>query len=186
MPLTSFFVSAGTVHDIMYVITSVTVFFYSEIYFLNLCHHHLVNVKFWYHYMVKGIDAGFHESWYIYCNIVYSTETYLKTHISLKTHKNPVHPYHPCYFPNHFEILHRARQYHCCALCKISKRSGSWETSYRKLSFCTIWVQDMFLGDILGHCNSPPPPNLNPRDCHEWDRCISQTLLSVKPVITAI
>ena len=28
---------------------------------------------------------------------------------------------------NRFEILHRAQQYHCCALCKISKRIGSYE-----------------------------------------------------------
>ena len=33
-------------------------------------------------------------------------------------------------FPNYFEILHRARQYHCRAPCKISKWLSNWGRSY--------------------------------------------------------
>ena len=34
-----------------------------------------------------------------------------------------------------FDILHRARQWYCRALCKISKRLDNWEIRYRQTRF---------------------------------------------------
>ena len=50
--------------------------------------------------------------------------------------------------PNHFEIMHRARQYHYRALCKISKRLNKWSRYYGLIIFCEIWVSDEFRTDI--------------------------------------
>ena len=40
----------------------------------------------------------------------------------------------------HFEILHRARQWHCRALCKISKWFNNWNAYYGRIGFHEIWV----------------------------------------------
>ena len=41
---------------------------------------------------------------------------------------------------NCFEILLRARQYHCRALWKISKRLGNCKISYGQTRLCEIWI----------------------------------------------
>ena len=53
------------------------------------------------------------------CSLGYSSQS----HIS----RNPILPWHPFGLSNHFEILHRVRQYHCRALYKMSKLLGKWQ-----------------------------------------------------------
>ena len=53
---------------------------------------------------------------------------------------------------NHFDILHRAQQYNCCALCKISKWLDNCNLRYEQTKFQIIWKK--FLTDIL-HYNDP-------------------------------
>ena len=60
-----------------------------------------------------------------------------------------MHLQHPFQLPNHFEILHRARQYHCRALWQISKWLSNWVISYGQTRFHKIWIQDEFRSDIL-------------------------------------
>ena len=55
---------------------------------------------------------------------------------------------------NNFEILHRARQYHCRALCKILKWFVDWNWCYGHTWFHEIWVSDKFGMDNL--CCSRP------------------------------
>ena len=50
-------------------------------------------------------------------------------------------PYHPFQLSSRFEMLHRARQWHCRALCEISKRFDDWKLSNRQIRFREIWVQ---------------------------------------------
>ena len=64
-----------------------------------------------------------------------------------ETHPNPilwnsVHPFLISQSPNWFEMLRRARQYHCLALCKNSKRFDNWNECYRRTRFHEIWVSD--------------------------------------------
>ena len=40
--------------------------------------------------------------------------------------------------PNGFEILHRAWQWYCRALCKIAKWLDSWNGGYGRMRFCEI------------------------------------------------
>ena len=54
----------------------------------------------------------------------------------------------PIVISNRFEILPRARQYHCRVLCKISERSGNRDISYERTRFREIWVQDAFCMDF--------------------------------------
>ena len=67
---------------------------------------------------------------------------------------NLIRPSHPFQLSNHFVILLRARQYHCRALCKISKRLDKWQISYGQTRFHEIWVEDEFQTDIL-YCTAP-------------------------------
>ena len=46
---------------------------------------------------------------------------------------------------NHFEILHRARQFNCHAQCKISKWFNNQKGCYGWMSFQEIWVVDGFV-----------------------------------------
>ena len=48
---------------------------------------------------------------------------------------NPVRQWHQFHLSNRFEILHRARQYHCRDLCKISKRYACREKVMDKRDF---------------------------------------------------
>ena len=80
------------------------------------------------------------------CNTGYPSET----HFKLKSRKTSlVHNTHlscnlfsSCQFV--FEILHKARQWYCRALCKISKRFHNWETSYEQTRFHEIWVSSKY------------------------------------------
>ena len=56
--------------------------------------------------------------------------------------------YHSPQLPNHFDILHRARQLYW----KISKWLGKWNWCYRWTSFHEIWDEDEFWRAIL-RCN---------------------------------
>ena len=49
-------------------------------------------------------------------------------------------------WPNHFEILHRARHWHCRALCKILKWLDHWNGCYERTIFFKIWVKMSFKG----------------------------------------
>ena len=62
--------------------------------------------------------------------------------------------------PNPFEILHRAWQWYCHALWKISKGLGNWNRCYGWTNSCGIWVWDEFSRDIL-HCNCTQVPGSN-------------------------
>ena len=53
-------------------------------------------------------------------------------------------PQHPFQLSNNFDILHRAWQYPCHALCKIPKRLVHWEITYEQMRFCKMWVEDEF------------------------------------------
>ena len=82
-----------------------------------------------------------------YRNIGYMSEMHLK----LKSHAIS------CIIAllsNHFEILYRARQYHCRALYKFSKWFHNWNGCYRWMRFHEIWVWDEFRMDIFC-CNCP-------------------------------
>ena len=62
-----------------------------------------------------------------------------------------------CYLSKRFEILHRARQCHCRALCKVSKRVvDKWYERYGRTRFHEIWIDFLYcessLGPILPHC----------------------------------
>ena len=59
---------------------------------------------------------------------------------------------------NRFEHLHRARQYYCRALCKISNWRDNWAISYGQTRFCKIYVRDAFRTHIL-YCSSPRAPS---------------------------
>ena len=82
-------------------------------------------------------------------NIRYPPETHLKIksrEISF-THNFSVQS------SNRDESLHRARQYHCRALCKISKRFDNWNRCSGRTSFREIW--DLSFGRIS--CNATAP-----------------------------
>ena len=53
------------------------------------------------------------------------------------------------WLPNCFEILRRARQWYCRALCQISKRFGNWNGCYGRTRFHETWAWDEFWRDIL-------------------------------------
>ena len=59
---------------------------------------------------------------------------------------------HPFWLRNLFEILHRARQYHCRALCNISEQLDNWDIRYGKTGYRGILVSCAFRGDIW-YCN---------------------------------
>ena len=50
--------------------------------------------------------------------------------------------------PIRFEISHRARQWYCHALCKISKWLGNRNWCNGPTRFCKIWVRDFTFGGI--------------------------------------
>ena len=62
--------------------------------------------------------------------------------------------WHASQLLNHFEVLHKARQCHCRALCKISKRFGNRTVRYGQMSFRDICFWDAFRTDVI-YCNNP-------------------------------
>ena len=51
--------------------------------------------------------------------------------------------------PNRFEILHRARQWYCRALCNKSNRLGNWHGCCGGMIFCELCLESEFPRDIL-------------------------------------
>ena len=80
-------------------------------------------------------------------SIEYPSEAYLLTQISRKFFC----PLLIIHVLNRFEILHRARQWYCRALCKMSKRSGFWNGYYEQTTFRK---KDEFRMEIV-YCNTP-------------------------------
>ena len=81
--------------------------------------------------------------------IIYPSETQLKpkSHgVFLKLLTFPL--------PNRFEIWHRSRHWHCCALCKFIKWLGKWKGCYSQSRFREILVWVEFRTNIL-YCTSP-------------------------------
>ena len=83
---------------------------------------------------------------------------------STQISRNLIRPIHPFYWPNRFENLHRARQYHCRAPCKISKRLANLKNNLcskilvrfqYKMSFIEMLQQP----PVVYHWNSPETPS---------------------------
>ena len=87
---------------------------------------------------------------------------------------------HVTYLSTPFEILHGARQYHCCALCKLSKPFGHWEINYRKFTprdwyaIRTDILTENKISSIWRLCR------------HLWHRKLSYWQLSVPLVTTKL
>ena len=65
---------------------------------------------------------------------------FILNHIS----RNLLCPYLICQLWDRLEISHRAMQWHCRALCKISKRSDNWHVCYGSMIFGDIWTKTSF------------------------------------------
>ena len=68
------------------------------------------------------------------------TKLNTRTHTQTQISWNLVCPQHIFHLLNRFDILHRARQYHCRSLCNISKRLGNWKICPGQTWFHEIWV----------------------------------------------
>ena len=86
--------------------------------------------------------------------------------------RNLVHPQHFIWLPNRFENLHRAWQWHCHALCKISKWFDKQMISYGQMWFHKIEVEYAFQTDIL-HCDSPWPRLLHKQYIPAMQYCVA-------------
>ena len=102
--------------------------------------------------MAGDLGSMFYKAITIYWNIALATpgpwdpeaccNTWYRPKLNLswtQISRNLVHPEHPFQWSNRFENLHRARQWHCRVLCKISKRFDSWGRHFGQTRFCKIW-----------------------------------------------
>ena len=89
-----------------------------------------------------------------FCHGAVAIKNITETLYQTQTSWNLVCPYVVSQFPHRFEISHIARQYHCRAVCKISRRLCYWNGCYGRKIFHDILVCYGFRMDIL-YCNSP-------------------------------
>ena len=95
-----------------------------------------------------SISWRYHDLTYFCCrrNVPHITSGLLQCVISVhnasqnQISRNLVCPQLIVQLSNRFVILYRARQYHCRALYKFSKRIDNWDVCYRRNRFCEIWV----------------------------------------------
>ena len=74
--------------------------------------------------------------------------------LKTKNSRYPVCLNYPFHLSNRLAILHRARQWYCRTLWKITKRVDSWTISWGIKRFCEMWVQDASWTGIL-YWNDP-------------------------------
>ena len=85
----------------------------------------------------------------------------LETHLKLKSREISFVHNNRFVLSNRFKILHRARQCHCRALYKFSKRSGHCVISYGQTRLREIWVYEKRFGRVSHISQGPRNANYN-------------------------